>query len=1210
MIIDVQTYNTKFCETLGWFLFLRVFRMQLKSLELQGFKSFADRTKLYFDKGITGIVGPNGCGKSNIIDAIRWVLGEQSTKSLRSDKMEEVIFNGNEKRKRSNFAEVSITFDNTKNLLPTEFTSVTITRKIFREGGSEYFLNNVPCRLKDIESLLLDTGIGPDSYAIIELKMVDEILNDKNNTRRELFDEAAGISKYKIRKKETLKRLETTEQDLIRIEDILQEIEKNLKNLEKQAKKAEKYLELKKNYKTISSQYVYLKSNTMKNQEIETLKLQTQYQDQILNIKSQANQYEATLQELHKELLLQEQLLVNKQKNLNEISEEIQKQEAQKNLLKEKNKYLNEKIVTLQTAIVKEANNKIVIHNELEKLENELDLKNEDYDKLEFLLQELEGNLDYDQKQVKVRKLQLEELNEKIQKKQAYFNQIEKNISLQKLKLETLNKELQKNLEENDTQNAVIHTLFHELEKEKKNIQRLENQIEDLQSQLNEHLQKQQTLSELQENQKNQIQEIQLFIEKKKNEYQLIKSLVDNLEGYSDSIKFLIKKKDWAREPVLLTDIFTCPEEYKIGIELFLEPYLNYIVVQNYEEALYAIQLLTKKNLGKAQFFILNEIEKLLHLNNFNTNQNTTTYKPAFEILHFEPQYKPLAYFLFGNVYFIDDKVDIKTLDPRNKYISISRNWIYGNAQVAGGSIGLFEGKKIGRKNDLELLQKSIKENENTIALLEQNLQETYLQLANLPIKNLEHQIKELNQELLKTQKNYSILEFKYQETKNFILKSASQKSALEEAFISLKTDISNNTQTYETIQEELAQMQDEFEKQNKQYNSIFERYNEQQNHYNKANLEFLEIKNHIQALRQAIQFKRENLNKLENNIIECSNELDTLQIELQELHTKMSSDTNDLVNLYEKKEIAIRHLTNQEEVVRNIKNSIQRCENQIKELQYQKENLEQQIEKCKDTLTELKIQWNAISERFQVEFNIQPETLKAEDLFDNMTDLPSVNDLYEQLLDLRNKIQQFGEVNTTAVEAYQEIKERYDFIVSQRTDILKAKQNLLTTISEIDLNAKEQFLKAFTAIRENFIRVFRSLFTSVDTCDLILLDPENPTESPIDIIAKPKGKKPVNINQLSGGEKALTATSLLFAIYLYKPAPFCIFDEVDAPLDDANIDKFNNIIRDFSQQSQFIIVTHNKRTMVTTNVIYGVTMEEMGVSKVLPVSLVDLKLN
>ncbi|GIV43123.1 MAG: chromosome partition protein Smc [Bacteroidia bacterium] len=981
--------------------------MQLKSLELFGFKSFADKTKLHFDKGITGIVGPNGCGKSNVIDAIRWVLGEQSTKNLRSDKMEEVIFNGNEKRKRSNLAEVSITFENTKNLLPTEFSSVTITRKLFREGGSEYFLNNVPCRLKDIETLLLDTGIGPDSYAIIELKMVDELLNDKNNTRRELFDEAAGISKYKIRKKETLKRLETTEQDLVRVEDILQEIEKNLKNLEKQAKKAEKFLELKKNYKFVSSQYVYLKSFAIKNQEKETQVQQSQFQDQILEIKTQMLQYEAMLQELQKELLLQEELLVSKQKKLNQISEEIQNQEAEKKLLKEKNKFLNEKMETLKTSIVKEGMNKLLIENDLQKLENELDNYNENYDKLEYFLQELEENLEYDKNQVKIRKIQLDETTEKIQKKQSYLNQIEKNLSIQKIKLEALDKQLQQNIEEKDYKNSGLLEFSEQLEKEKTAIQALENSLTELQKAFTENKNKEQQLLELQEAQKKQIQETQLLIEKKKNEYQLIKSLVDNLEGYSESIKYLIKKKDWANQPVLLSDIFGCPEPYKIALELFLEPYLNYFVVHNYEEAFHAIHLLTDKKLGKAQFFILEEIEKYLKL--YPQSHIQTEHQKVLEVLQFDSQYKALAEFLFHNVYFVDNKVDIKNLNSFAYYIEKNGSWMYGRTQMIGGSIGLFEGKKIGRKKDLEILQDTIKENENRRLLLQQNLESTQKQLASLPLKSLENQIKEKNQELLKAQKNYSILEFKQKEFQESIQKADLQKSELEKEFQKLKAEVFKNTQSYETIQEELAILQEEFENQNKQYQVIYERFNALQNQYNKTNLEFLEVKNKIQSIRQEIKFRRENYEKIDKNLTEWSTELEALQSELDALASQLTEDNDDLVELYEKKDFAKKHLAEQEENVRTIKNAIQRYENQIKELRNKKESLEKEIEHLKEVLTEIKIQWNAISERFQVEFNIAPEDLKLEDLFENVDDLPSEEAVYQQVIDLRNKIHQFG---------------------------------------------------------------------------------------------------------------------------------------------------------------------------------------------------------
>lgn len=1181
--------------------------MLLKSLELFGFKSFADRTKIFFDKGITGIVGPNGCGKSNVIDAIRWVLGEQSTKNLRSDKMDEVIFNGTQKRKRSNIAEVSITFENTNKLLPTEFSTLTITRKLFREGGSEYFLNNIPCRLKDIDSLLLDTGIGPDSYAIIELKMVDELLNDKQNTRRELFDEAAGIAKYKVRKKETFKKLEATDQDLIRVEDLLNEIDKNLKNLEKQAKKTEKYFELKKEYQFVSQQYAFLKTQKL-NLAYQNFSQQIQdLQDQVLYNQTQALQVDTTLQQLHKQLLEQEELLVKKHHVLNEYQETIQKIEQEKKIRNERLKFLNARSENLKANLTKLQLNKMLILDELQELENQLDQANEIYDTKEFLLKEIEQNLEYDKHLTQTKKIHSEELYAKTTKKQKQLDSIEKELSLCKLKLENIDNQLLNSQQSQQDQQENSQQILLQINNTQEKIQLTQNQLQQLNENLQQALQQKNAFEQQIDELKKQILDYQVLIDKKNNEYQFIRSLIENLEGFPESIKFLNKNNQWASEPALLSDIFSCEDLYRSALEAFLEPWLHCYVVKDYIEAYKAIQLLQKNKAGKATLFILEEIEKTLPYIQQTDTSVPSDLVPIISLLNYEPHYEPLAKFLFHNTYITHDP----HATPNPNYIQVyyDGSSITFPTHLTGGSHGLFQSQTIGRKkqlqailNDIQIIQQEIEKTNNQLLLLNDSIK-------SLPINDLQSLIKDKNQQLQQAQTQLQLLEYQIQQSDKQSLQTQHQLQKLLQSQQEINKQLKELNDSHEQIFNELAELEQNYQKALKDYNQTQDRLNLSQQQFNNENIAFIEAKNAVQSIRQQIKFQREQSLKLEEQYQHSNIELEQIQIELDKLNSHTDDDHSQLIELYEIKEVAQSHYDNQLQAVRDTKNNILRNESILKQLRNEKDQLQLSIQDLQLKQNEIHIEIRSIKDRLQVEFQIDIENLDPNELFETNIPLPDADELYQKTIEIRNKISNFGEVNPMAIEAYNEMKQRYDFIISQRTDILKAKNDLLKTIQEIDKNAKEQFLEAFTTIRQNFMRVFRSLFTNEDTCDLILLDPEHPTESPIEIIAKPKGKRPLNINQLSGGEKTLTATSLLFAIYLYKPAPFCIFDEVDAPLDDANIDKFNNIIREFSNESQFIIVTHNKRTMTTTHTIYGVTMEEMGISKILPVSLKELNL-
>jgi chromosome segregation ATPase len=841
--------------------------MRLNKIEIKGFKSFGDKTIINFNKGVTGIVGPNGCGKSNIVDAIRWVLGEQKTSLLRSDKMENVIFNGSKSRKKLQLAEVSISFDNTKNLIPTEYATVTVTRKYFRSGDSEYLLNDVKCRLKDITNLFLDTGISSNNYAIIELSMVDNILNDKDNSRLSLFEEAAGISKFRKRKKETFNKIRQTENDLDRVEDLVYEIEKNLRSLKRQAKQTEKYYSYKEEYKNVSIN-VALKNSESSRKKLKENKIKlTKIEDENTKVSSELAKKNATIESSKSSLIPYEKKLQSKQESLNKILDKIRDHEELIRIKAEKRKILNESV------------------------------------------SELKKSIKFDE-------------------------------------------------ESNSRSKFSIKSIEKEAKSVKKSIQK--------------------TLGKLDENKKEYLK----YEEKLKNQnikISDIKDVEDQFQEISNNIKNIASKK--------------------------------------------------------------HQLVKLMSL------------------------------------------------------------------------------EKIDKKNVLKNL--------NSLDLEIQSIDKSF--------KIIEDLFRADNKETIRINKLFS------------------DKSK----------DLSTTEIDYNNLKSKLESLEKELE-----YKSI------------------------------TYDFNKKRINKNQLKLEESEKEITSL--------SSIDDEKDDiLIKLYDNKSVSESDLENSENEYYKIKSNIDLDDTSVRELQKKKDINIELIDELKTGIYDTELDLNSINQRISVEFDLKLSDCKIDaDLLDNN----SIEKLESRKDKLKDKIEKIGQINPLAMEAYKEINERHEFIIKEREDLFEAKDSLLKTIQEIDLVAKESFINSFEKIKDNFKTVFRSLFTEDDDCDLVINDPENPLESSIEIMAKPKGKKPLTINQLSGGEKTLTATSLLFAIYLLKPAPFCVFDEVDAPLDDNNIDKFNKIINKFSSSSQFIIVTHNKRTMNNADIIYGITMPEQGVSKVVPVDLRNLK--
>ncbi len=1180
--------------------------MRLRSIDIKGFKSFADKTQINFENNITGIVGPNGCGKSNVVDAIRWVLGEQKTKALRLEKMDNMIFNGSKDKAAANVAEVSLTLDNTKNLLPTEFSSVTITRTVERDGDSDYKLNGVSCRLKDIRDLFMDTGISTDSYAIIELKMIDQILNNVDNARRTLIEQAAGISKYKTRKKETLAKLQATEADLNRVEDLLFEIDKNLKSLESQARKARQYKNYKDEYKVISidlSKYELHGINesfVLSNKEIE------EQEDKRLEISTQMESAEAQLEKEKLAVLEKEKSLSDQQKQLNTFLSQLQEKESQKKIDQQKSSFLKDKIIQLNNQITQATSIIESLGKEIEHLttynqedEQKLEVIRVEFDEAKAKLEEQRNtNIDFRNNLDAARTKHVQSSNK--------ITETEKLIAVKESQHEALQLSAQRSMFENEERIKTLESLKSDIVHTEEKISKQKLLVEDLRRKEEENNEKIKSLEEKTEHLRQELTNKNRTLDAKNNEYKLTKNMIDNLEGFPESIKFLKKNVNWLKDTPLLSDIIYSEEKYRVAIESVLQPYLNNFVVDTENEALNAIDILSQSSVGKASFLILDYFKRSAADGRQIAVDNAIK---ALDVVQIDEKYQPLLSYLLQGIYIAEEHKDVSHIfnQLENKkdvfIISNSGHLLKSDKQISGGAVGLFEGKRLGRIKNLEILEKEIKELELEVMDLKKITQDNFNELQHLKVNSFRNVIEREVHEWQQVEKELVVKKSKIESEENSIGKITSQAQAIQEqiAAILLETEplkmaLSEHIQASMQDKEALDNLENDFRRANELYNQFSQTFNQ-------ANIKFIQQENKLKSNQQTLTYKQHQLEENQNRLKTASEDIENAQLEIDILEESIAKIEAELIESYKEKELQMQTLSDQETDYYKVKEGITAIEDAIREKNRVKQQIEQTIMNKKELLSDLKLKLNVLKERLSIEFHIDAEE------FTSSLALPETpkDDLQDRLEKVKRRIENFGEVNPMAEEAYNEMKERFDFITTQKQDLIDSKTNLLETMQEIENTAKGQFLETFHAVRENFISVFRSMFTDDDNCDLVLVNPDDPLESDIDIIAKPKGKRPQSINQLSGGEKTLTALSLLFGLYLYKPAPFCILDEVDAPLDDTNIKKFNDAIRKFSTNSQFIIVTHNKSTMASVDSIYGVTMVKQGISRVVPVDFSSL---
>ncbi len=916
---------------------------------------------------------------------------------------------------------------------------------------------------------------------------------------------------------------------------------------------------------------------------------------------AQVAEKEATLEQTKKNLVEKEQLLASRQKTFNTHVGKIRQFESEKKIKSERLKFLNDKSNTLQTQIDTDTKSNERARFSIESLRRELETIEKQFHETAYQLEELQRQFQEQKQKSDTLKEQVAETNRQVQSKQTAVYQLRKSIEISQVQQNSLKQEMERESSESTEKSAdlanfdqKVTELETTLEDKRHRLHYLEARQEELDRQITST---EQSLNSLKE----QYQKNGRRLDAKQNEYNLTRSMLESMEGYPEAVRFLKQHAKWGEDTVLLSDIIaTKDEQFQLAIEHFLTPYLNYYVVETEDQAYRAVNLLSDAAKGKASFFIL---EKFASAPFAPTRQFENAF-PALDALEYDQRYRYLVASLFSDVYIVMGNPNRIPNDETATFLTQDGRIIKRPSSIAGGSVGLFEGKKIGRVRNMEKVGKEIKTLQKKQDELEKLIRQNESDLQGYKADSVAAEMGDLQKQINLMNEEYIALKTRKEQFKAMLDSSANKRETILEKLAQISESIEENIPKLHEEEEVLASLQDQLLELNDTLEIEAEKTASFSAAYNEQNITFHRQQNQLSSLEKEIEYKQNAYDsgkaRLENN----KKDLQHTEDEIRKVENSSDIGEQQLIALYEEKESLGEGVREAEKEYYKTRGQIGEFEKEVRELRSRRENSMQAIQQLQELLSQVRMEMNAVKERVKVEFETDLEKV---DITHSPFAKKSPEALAQEVQNTKERLEKMGPINHMAIEAFNEIKERHEFITRQKEDLAEAKESLLKTIAEIDAVARTNFLESFAKIRDNFVEVFRSLFNEEDTCDLTLQTPDDPLNSKIDIIARPKGKRPLTINQLSGGEKTLTAIALLFAIYLLKPAPFCIFDEVDAPLDDANIDKFNNIIRKFSQNSQFILVTHNKRTMVNTDIMYGITQIEQGVTAVVPVDLRDI---
>ena len=1180
--------------------------MYLKRIEMQGFKSFADKTVIELKDGITTVIGPNGSGKSNISDAIRWVLGEQSMKELRGTKSLDIIFAGTQNRKSLGFAEASLVFDNTDGALPIEYTEVTVTRKIYRSGETGYYINKAPCRLKDVLELFMDTGIGKDGYSIIGQGKIDEILSNKSEDRRHIFEEAAGIVKYRIRKQESEKKLEHTKLNLLRINDILSEIEGNLEPLRTQSEKAKKYLNIREELKSIEVG-LFLYNIDQNKQELE--KITT---DENIT-KEQCDTEETKLERIK---MLKEELknaiddITTKIENMSNIGFESQKEIEM----------LNADISVSKTRIANNEENQKRFLEEIEEKKLRLQELEEEKKQKEEKRENLQKNKEKFTKELQEKQEELEKLTEKLSSKeleiQNYKKQVEENTDKKY--------EKQANIQEQDInyENDVkrqkqikqeIQTTISELDSTRMRKEEISKEFYEIEAKRNKTLKELENISNQKEEAHKNIKIYQTQINTLSNELRMKESrqrfLIETekeKEGYTKSVKTLLKDCDTNTElkkgvEGVLANLIEVPENLETAIEMCLGLALQNIVTETEQDAKKLVEHLRKNNIGRASFLPIASV-KGKKLDKVKGNEKGVI-GIASDLVKYNKKYEQIILNLLGKTVIVDNMDTAIKVAKQNSYsfriVTLEGDVVNSSGAITGGAVMKKTVNILGRSKEIERLGKEIKKLQEKIAKLEKE-KENYEQSIEGTLEIAENLEKELQeneityatgkQKVLSLEAEINKLEARLQRLKDENQALENQKEEAINKKKEIEAEIEQITQENERLNQVITEYAD-LNKDDQKYiddlNFDITNLKISVSSFDESESSIEEIKERInqeiEANNKAIANKQEQIEQSKQDNINLENAIQEIQEKIAKMKEDVKNSGAKIEALKQERKEKNEKLSNQEEQITEKFAIIEDLKGQLVKLEVKKTKAEEEI--------------NNIINKMWEEYELTPNAVEGYQKPENVALTK------RKVHDLRTEIKEIGSVNIDSIEEYKNLKDRYEFMNEQRLDLESTMAKLRKIVTDMTTIMKDQFKEKFKEINNNFGEVFAELFGG-GKAEVRLEDEQNILECGIEITVQPPGKKLQNMMLLSGGEKALTAIALLFAILKINPAPFCVLDEIEAALDDVNVYRYADYLKKFTNKTQFLVITHRKGTMEAADSVYGVTMEENGISKLLSMKL------
>ncbi len=1182
--------------------------MLLKRLELQGFKSFADKTVLDFVEGSTAVVGPNGSGKSNISDAIRWVIGEMSAKTLRGSNMQDVIFAGTETRKPVNFAEVSLVLDNSTHMFNIDFDEVTVTRRLFRSGESVYQINRVNCRLKDIHEMFMDTGLGRDGYSIIGQGNVSQILSTKAEDRRSLFEEAAGISKYKYRKEDAEKKLKGVEENLVRIGDITTELEGQRAPLKRQSEKARKYLNLYEEFKGLDVNLSLVTMDKNKENLEETEKLYKNVEDELTELRASESEAERKVSALYDESKQKDEEIADKNRCLRNVQEDSHKVKneitiAENNI---KNNHSMLARIDSEISILKEKNiereNAIAkFHKDIKEKESAAELILSEFDLLKDEQEQIGIQRDaLSEKIESVRSEVIEKLNE-ISSKKAQMSGLEalrssfiERREVVEAELRSFNEDVTSTREDIEQCREEISQKAQKLEKMKLTVERHNKDISTARSSLDKI-----TVA---------LNSMHVDYNSKFSKKKILEGMENDYAGYAKSVKFVLKAEELKRLEIYgtVSGLVDVQKEYVTAIEVALGGALQNIIVESEEDAKQAIEFLRRNNAGRATFLPVTSVRGRELDNLRDVSKCEGFIGLANSLVRADRKYEGIIKSLLGRVVVVDNvdnAIDIsRKFGYKFRIVTLEGDLLNAGGSMSGGSVNKQSGF-LSRASEIKTLTAQIKELSVNMRDLNDKKQKTQedIQRINNQLSSYIPLVREYEDEILRLENTLKHLEQSLEADADTEKNHRAELEQIEHQLSESSDEIAVLLQEIRRLEKDAQSMQDNAEEMSGALEKISSDKEEKTQDIMDKTMLLAGLEKDINLIKMSIDNTGLEIKNAGEDIKRKENDKENICQENDRLYSQINENKKRTQDIEDKSEKIISIITGLEEDKKHLLESLQNIQEANKDLTDKLLNLQQELSRLDNRREKLNSDTENILGRLWDNYELTYSTA-----FDIKTEVDDEKAAFARLAELKSEIKALGSVNVDSIEEYIAVEERFNFLTEQKNDLEKSKMDLTDIISSMEDLMEEHFGKQFADINESFSKVFKELFGG-GKARLYMSEPNNVLESGIEIEVQLPGKGLQNINLYSGGEKSFIAIALLFAILRVKPAPFCILDEIDAALDDVNVSRFATYLKNYIEQTQFIVITHRRGSMEAANILYGVTMQEKGVSKLLSLHIDDV---